>query len=815
MALTYTEKRAVELTQTGIAVTLVPTRDVDTKLSSTAPVEIQRAPDSSGSPNEGSAATIVKLPPIEPGGTVYVDSLPRTTSRYHYRFRHTLGAATGDWSSWIGPLEAVELTRETLAELRRGPGVAAPLSPALAQIGGQGRTIIQALDRMVPNAEFDLWENPGTPHAWTVDTGDSSSVTKETSVKFSGDESLKFSFGAGGSAGTYRGIITNDPTKAAFCIPLRPGLTYSIKVASRVSGIGNSESYRLTLTYNVAASLTDNKVFAYKAATTWQVDEWLVTVPAGAEAVSKLAIEFTRGNTSAHDFWVDALRVGEQQLGFFDNGDKSADFTIDWAKGASQKVRITGSSTKVVSFTNPPVGNLLQLEIVRAASGGSYQLPASIGWAAVTAPIPTESDDHADVYAFLFDAGNSRYIGTPFALDIAVKDVQVASGTLALGNDVVSTTYTINCGFQPKAIVFAYGRDPALAGQPAQYGFGFATGTAARRATAIAMEDAVATSNTAKYYTEAAAIAFVTEDAAVDGLLDIDAILSTGFRLIVDDALTNAANVLHWIAFGGADVSAEVGTKVIGSGTGNESVSGLGFQPDALLVATVATTSAPPVAEAGAQIVVGLVDNDGDEGVMVGASSDAGAASDATGYLVQGEFFAVGIASMLQRLSWVSYDSTGFTYNRVENDNVARRFFFLALRGVKANLSALSTPTDLTSVVSSAPLPWAPLGVLALSRGLAEDTIDTASTDLKLSVGFADKRFTNQRVVGATDDATADPTATNVSNPSPGIYVNMTVTSGAVEGHMKIQAWNRNYVDFIMTDADAAARRVLALILGA
>jgi hypothetical protein len=180
------------------------------------------------------------------------------------------------------------------------------------KITGQARTLMQGLTFLVPNSEFDIWESASQPHAWTVDTGDSSVCAKDATTVFSGDAAAKYSFGSGGSAGTYRGLTTNEPTVGAFCIPLRPGLAYRLIIASRVSSLTSAPSYRLTLTYDAGATLVASKVFAYKAANAWQVDQWAVTVPVGAEPRARLAVEFSRGDTTGRDFWVDSIRMDEE-----------------------------------------------------------------------------------------------------------------------------------------------------------------------------------------------------------------------------------------------------------------------------------------------------------------------------------------------------------------------------------------------------------------------------------------------------------------------------------------------------------------------
>jgi len=149
------------------------------------------------------------------------------------------------------------------------------------------------------------------PAGWSVNAANTSFVTKDTATVFSGDASVKYTFGAGGTAGAFQGITTNDPVKGADSLPLRPGLSYRVTVASRVSSITGAPSFRVRMSYNVADTLNAAQVFTYATATTWQNYETTFTVPAAAEANSSISVEFARGNTTAHDFWADAVRVEE------------------------------------------------------------------------------------------------------------------------------------------------------------------------------------------------------------------------------------------------------------------------------------------------------------------------------------------------------------------------------------------------------------------------------------------------------------------------------------------------------------------------
>jgi hypothetical protein len=228
-----------------------------------------------------------------------------------------------------------------------------------SRLRGQGRSLLQALTYEIPNAEFDLWDTPTQPTAWTVDTGDSSSCAQETSVVFAGDNACKYSFGAGGSAGTFRGLTTNDPVKGAFCIPLHPGTWYQFKFASCVSSMASSPSYRVTLTHNVAGSLTSQKTFSYRAANRWQVDYFKFLVPATAENRTKLAIEFSRNSTTGTDFWLDGTRMQD--------------------KGMQRTVILTGSTSWPVPSDFNPAENKIEAIAGGGGAGGSTQNTRSSG----------------------------------------------------------------------------------------------------------------------------------------------------------------------------------------------------------------------------------------------------------------------------------------------------------------------------------------------------------------------------------------------------------------------------------------------------
>lgn len=109
MALTWEGgvQSVVSRANVGVVLTLYPNFDILTGLSSTDPIEVQRAPDNAGAP--GTPVLIDYLPPIPARGQVYTDPRPLSTAVWWYRHRHVRAAGNlvGSWSGWQAGLARI------------------------------------------------------------------------------------------------------------------------------------------------------------------------------------------------------------------------------------------------------------------------------------------------------------------------------------------------------------------------------------------------------------------------------------------------------------------------------------------------------------------------------------------------------------------------------------------------------------------------------------------------------------------------------------------------------------------------------------
>lgn len=99
MALTFEQQRPVEMSTIGVGLILVPPRDATTNIPWTGGIEIERAPDSGGSP--GTPVSIAVLDHVPPAGGRYIDPRPWTTDVWWYRYRPVRAGGVGTFGPYV------------------------------------------------------------------------------------------------------------------------------------------------------------------------------------------------------------------------------------------------------------------------------------------------------------------------------------------------------------------------------------------------------------------------------------------------------------------------------------------------------------------------------------------------------------------------------------------------------------------------------------------------------------------------------------------------------------------------------------------
>lgn len=710
----------------GIAIGVTP-RDA------TFPIELQRAPDNgSGSPNVGSAVTLATLDAVSLSGTTYYDrGLPNDGAFRHYRWRHAAAPgydASTVWTSWARGVPVSLDGRNAQAS------TIFPLSP-MAALAGQKRSLVQlaSTPELIPNAEFDLWFGD-QPAAWEIDPD--VTAVRDVATVYSGDSSIKLSNPNNATASGWHGVRTKDPTKGYFSVPVRAGVPYHLRPASRVSAIGGGQQYRVRISFDGGETIQLMKSWIYKAANTWQLDVFSFMVPAGAEANAKIYVEVSRnGSAAATDFWVDSLRLEEvAEPVFFDNGNVTGAVTIDWAKAPTQRVRLIGNITP--TFLNGRAGARYVLDVQQDGTGSRLiTWPNPVTWDTDTAPTLTTTVDKMDTLGFEVVGDLVQYYRghvvqkNVTSWDVKSKTFSFDVTSAMLVNDHVVVT---GFGFTPKLIILWWTARTEASGEAAgnknaDTGWGAASAAAGAQSWARGCRDdndvtdtVVGTGTTGQCMTEgsgAGHLAVLTLD--TDGVtFNVNATFGKNYRV-------------HGLALGGQTFKAKVGTFVETATVGNQAYTGIGFRPTGLLLSQVMVTGFSDFGQAGPRI--GFGSGSGAIG-MVGSRAVSGTPTVRQGYNQHLEITGRAAATITSYATLTSLDSDGFTLNWTAPVNGATQGY-IALGGCRCSRLNFSTRTDTTNDIVVTGLGLQFRAALLASACRAESTDLAMAADMMLMLG--------------------------------------------------------------------------------
>ena len=351
-------------------------------------------------------------------------------------------------------------------------------------------------------------------------------------------------------------------------------------------------------------------------------------------------------------------------------------------------------------------------------------------------------------------------------------------------------------GFQPKIVLFWWSGTTATSdgarGEDVCFGFGAATSATERACVYIAVDDAAAT--TASYraqLTDACIASNLNGSATVDGLADLSSLDSDGFTLTIDDQFSTAVRVTY-LALGGTDLTnVKVGSQTRGTTGGNNSYTGVGFQPDAMLTGSVFSNSTD------ALIGIGMATGASNQGAVTMWSDHGVATSQTIGYGYNGEVQAMAFTTGITgRDAFVSFDSDGFTFNNLELSGGA--FIYVALKGGQYHVGDIETRTDTNDIAETAP-GFQPVALLFLSANRALSTQDTATSHGSLSIGAATST-SNRGAQAVWDENNLADSETATANYDTAAYAH--VRDDAIAALMDIKSIDASGFTAVMDDTE-------------
>ena len=399
------------------------------------------------------------------------------------------------------------------------------------------------------------------------------------------------------------------------------------------------------------------------------------------------------------------------------------------------------------------------------------------------------------------------------ALSTAHGSFQVGPN-LDLDSDTVGNTITISgLSFQPKALILwcnglQSATDTASEGTNLRHVIGFGTSTTNRRSCGAYSQDAAGSMTTGGNYSTTQILNIPNSVGGGSVAIDIDAINSDGFRLIIDVANASTSATVFWIAIGGSDVTNAVcGDVSEPAATGNQNVTSPGFQPTIVFFAACADTSnsSTSVIISDAELMFGAATGTGagNQFVFVSNQDEGSASSDADRYARGDECLARIVTAGGNpdaRAQFNGFTANGFDLNWVTRAITGRLSAYLAIAaGSNVKVGTLSVSLGVTNNTSSVSgLSFTPEQLMLVTHGTSEQAAGTSTTEGGLSVGSA--RSASDRRCQSFRDENGTGTAEINLGLSYDEVLQMLTTAGAVDAEADISSIDADGFTLICDD---------------
>ena len=253
-----------------------------------------------------------------------------------------------------------------------------------------------------------------------------------------------------------------------------------------------------------------------------------------------------------------------------------------------------------------------------------------------------------------------------------------------------------------------------------------------------------------------------TNTGTLDGILDLSTMDADGFTYIVDDQFTQAYRI-SYLALGGDDLTGVyIGNAPFPGSTGNYGITGVGFQPDAVIVGSTFDSAAST--NNGLQMCVGMATGASNQGVVYGSADDAAATTVTTGYGYT-DLYGRGTS---YHGELVSMDADGFTVNHKQGTSVYY-FHYVALKGGRFSVGNFLTRTSKGAIAETG-VGFTPQALFLASANRPLSTYDTPTDELLFHMGAA--TVASQNAINVNDGNAQSTTSTWIAHQDGMIYLN-------------------------------------------
>ena len=379
------------------------------------------------------------------------------------------------------------------------------------------------------------------------------------------------------------------------------------------------------------------------------------------------------------------------------------------------------------------------------------------------------------------------------------------------GNQVINHSL----GVTPKfIIVWCAGKAPGSFGATVFTCIGFSDG-AANACVANTIEDNVGTSDT---YRRIANNLFLMR--SVTGTVVKAATLSawSSTTFTVNHSSADAAGMtVNYLLVGGDDVEAKVGNFSTLTTTGGglpaaQGITGVGFQPDGLLMGYVGGVGALPLSLDSAAITFGVADGVGAGSICLVDQDAQAVTNNHCGQLNDAILsdFDISTGAVTRKAVPASMDADGFTLTFTSNFNAATPVVYLAIKGLSVKVGSFNKDTggapDAQSVTG---VGFEPSAVLMFSHQRVHATTSAAGVRL----GFGGSDGTNRRSIAMQSEHNNTTSQANEITKTDKVFIVCNNDTPAIDAEADLSSFDADGFTLNWTTNHAEATEILYLAL--
>lgn len=399
--------------------------------------------------------------------------------------------------------------------------------------------------------------------------------------------------------------------------------------------------------------------------------------------------------------------------------------------------------------------------------------------------------------------------------------VSYKKGTFAKATTVTTQDIT-DVGFQPKALIlWTSNQTVETYEEHMMISYGFSDGTT-DAVIVTSSEDNVTTSDTyLNMHNDSIVMIINKTTGALEARATISTFLSNGFTVNWVTNTTPAA-IIHYVAIGGTDITnVKVTAREVGTlDLGNVAYTGVGFQPDFLLIMAGPTGglgaySYDTTIDAGSSIILGAMKSTSERWTISGVSEDNQNTSDTWSSERHDrcwQLMTTSSGTLNSLADFVSFDADGFTWNFVDIDPTTSTnrapLVYLAIKGGVWNVGNATMPAANSTLTTNTDASATLKGIMVYSMGNTSTTGTTPVANHRLTIGGSDG--TNNGLVSYSDnDNSGLMVVTQIQNDNNCIMThvaNATATSSTTLQTAAASTFAAHSFDLVFTNTDGTAR---------